>query len=262
MGEKSRAKFIVAIALILAAAIVYSFSVGHFQGVPDVGLAEPEAGPNTEPGGQGLPSGTVTVEVTPETVQSVIRSLDRYSSYRRTVTAEYLSGGEVIGMLIAEVAADGGWTRCDVTEQSGRTEHTIVGNGVRWLWYDTSRSYAELTAGEDASDLAQRLPTYESVLALDRTDITAADYELRGDLPCIYVEVMEAELGYQERFWVSVESGLLVASETVKGEETVYRMSSYQVESPLSDAGNSFTLPDGTVLYQPEDWSRSATRQS
>lgn len=250
MGEKSRVKFIVIIALILAAAIVYSFSVSHFQGTPEVGLAEPEASPNTGLGEQNLPEDTVLVEVTPNTVQSVIRTLDRYSSYRRMVTAEYLSGGEAIGVLTAVVEVDGGWTRCDVMEQGGRTEHTIVGNGVRWLWYDESRDYAELPAGKDAPDLAQRLPTYENVLALDRDDITAAGYELRGDLPCVYVEVFQSELQYRERYWVSVESGLLVAAETIKDGETVYRMSSYQVESPLSDAKDSFTLPDGTVLYQ------------
>lgn len=262
MGERSRIKFIVAIALILAAAIVYSFSVGHFQGTPEVGLAVLETSSSPEPGGPGLPSGTVTVEVTPDTVQSVIRTLERYSSYRRTVTAEYLSGGEAIATLTAVVAVDGGWTRCDVTGQDGSTEHSIVGGGVRWLWYGSGPGCAELPAGEDTPDLAQRLPTYEDVLELERSDITAARYELRGELPCVYVEVTQPELGYRERFWVSVESGLLVASETIKGEETVYRMSSYQVESPLSDAGNSFTLPDGTVLYRPEDGSRSPAPQS
>ena len=89
------------------------------------------------------------------------------------------------------------------------------------------------------------------MLALDRDDITAAGYELRGDLPCVYVEVFQSELQYRERYWVSVESGLLVAAETIKDGETVYRMSSYQVESPLSDAKDSFTLPDGTVLHRP-----------
>lgn len=251
MGEKSRIKFIVIIALILAAAIVYSFSVSHFQGTPDVSLAEPEASPNTRPGEQALPEDTVLVEVTPDTVQSVIRTLDRYSSYRRMVTAEYLSGGETIGVLTAVVEVDGGWTRCDVMEQGGRAEHTIVGNDMRWLWYDESQDYAELPAGKEAPDLAQRLPTYENVLALDQDDITAAGYELRGDLPCVYVEVFQSELQYRERYWVSVESGLLVAAETIKEGETVYRMNSYQVESPLSDARDSFTLPDGTVLYRP-----------
>lgn len=261
MGEKSRVKFIVLITLILAAAIVYSFSVSHFQDTPEVDLAKPEPSQSPSPGGQDLPGGTVRLEVTPNTVQNVIRTLDRYTSYRRTVSVEYLSGGAVISALTAEVAVDGGWTRCDVSEPGGRTEHSIVGEDTRWLWYGTSRDYAELSVGESTPDLAQRLPTYEDVLALDRDSITAASYELREGLPCVYVEIYEPELDYRERFWVSVESGLLVASETVKGEETVYRMSSYQVESPLSEVGDSFTLPDGTVLYQVEGQGRSSVPQ-
>ena len=258
MGEKSRVKFIVLIALILAAAIIYSFSVSHFQDTPEVGLAKPEPSQSVGPGGQDLPGGTVQVEVTPDTVQSVIRTLDRYTSYRRAVSVEYLSGGAVLSTLTAEVAVDGVWTRCDVlSEPGGRTEHSIVNGDTRWLWYGDSRDYAKLSAGEATPDLAQRLPTYEDVLALDRSAITAAGYELRESLPCVYVEVVQPELGYRERFWVSVESGLLVASETVKGEEIVYRMSSYQVETPLAEVGDSFTLPDGTVLYQPLGWTYS-----
>lgn len=261
MGEKSRVKFIVLIALILAAAIIYSFSVSHFQDTPEVGFAKPEPSQSIGPGGQDLPGGAVQVEVTPDTVQNVIRTLDRYTSYRRSVSVEYLSGGEVISSLTAEVAVDGGWTRCDVSEPGGRAEHSILNGDTRWIWYGGSRDYAQLSAGQAAPDLAQRLPTYEDVLVLDRSAISAAGYELREGLPCVYVEVIQPDLDYQERFWVSVESGLLVASETVKGEETVYRMRSYQVESPLSEIGDSFTLPDGTVLYQPADRTRSAAPQ-
>lgn len=258
MGERSRIKFIVLIALILTAAIIYSFSVSHFRETPEVGFAKPEPSQSSGQGGQDLPGDTIQVEVNPDTVQSVIRTLDRYTSYRRSVRVEYLSGGKVISSLTAEVAVDGGWTRCDVTEQSGRTEHTIVGDDTRWIWYGDSSDFARLPAGQAAPDLAQRLPTYEDVLALDRSAITAAGYEFREGLPCVYVEVIQPDLDYQERFWVSVESGLLVASETVKGEKIVYHMNSYQVETPLPEAGDSFTLPDGTVLYQPVGWTRSA----
>ena len=51
---------------------------------------------------------------------------------------------------------------------------------------------------------------------------------------------------------MSVESGLLVSAETVKGDDVVYRMTAYQVESPLVGAEDRFTLPDGSVLHQAE----------
>lgn len=252
MGEKSRVRFIVLITLILAAAVVYSFSVSLFQDTPSVGFADIG---RPQDGGPDVPDpfeSMVLVDVTPDTVQRVIETLDRYASYSRTVTVEYLNMGLLTGTLTAAVAVDGAWTRADVTEQNGRTEHSILGEGVRWLWYDEEEEYVEVPADGESADLLQRLPTYEDTLEAEREHITAASYELRGGVPCVYVEVLQPELDYLERFWVSVESGLLVSSETVKDGQTVYRMSSYQVESPLSGETDRFSLPDGTVLHQAE----------
>lgn len=259
MEEKSRIKFIVIIALILAAAVFYSFAVNIVQEAPQVGLADVNPDPDAQETPSGALNGVVQVEVTPETVQKVVETLDRYTSYSRTVSVEYLSGGDVTGTVSAVVAVDGGWTSAAVTGQNGMVEHTIVGDGSRWLWFDDDVRYVQAPAEESSADLAQRLPTYEDVLAVDQSSITAADYVVREGLTCIYVEVEEPELGYFERFWVSVESGLLVAAETVKGDEVVYRMSSFEVVSPLSGGEDGsgltevrevFTLPDGTELHQ------------
>lgn len=253
MEERSRTKFAVLIALILVAAVVYSFTVNLFGNTPSVSLANVDSpsgpGGTEDPDPEGM---AVQVEVTPQTVQDIIgKTLSRYRSYSRTVQVDYLRGGEVIGSLSAAVTVDDGWTRVDLTSQSG-VEHTIVGEDVRYRWYHNDTEYAQIPAGESSGDLAQHLPTYEDVLALDPKEITAATYESRGGVACIYVEVAEDELGYLERYWVSVESGLLVSAETVKGDEVVYRMTAYQVDSPLVNAGSSFTLPDGTVLHEVE----------
>ena len=51
-----------------------------------------------------------------------------------------------------------------------------------------------------------------------------------------------------DRYWISVESGLLVAAERLQYEHTVYQMESLSVtvgEPPDS----VFTLPDGTLLH-------------
>lgn len=80
--------------------------------------------------------------------------------------------------------------------------------------------------------------------------IAATGYEEQGGLSCICVETAADELGYRQRYWISVDSGLLVCSETLEGEQTVYRMSSYAVERPVP-AGTQFALPDGTVLHTP-----------
>lgn len=252
MEEKSRTKFAILIALILAAAVVYSFTFNLFGETPSVSLADQGDASNMGSEDSSTPGDiAVLVEVSPETVQNVIATLTRYRSYSRMIQVEYLNSGTVTGTISASTAVDSGWTRVDLTTASG-VEHTIIGEDICYRWYDNGMDYAVLAAGEGSEDLAQRLPTYETVLQLELQSITAAGYESRGGVTCIYIETEDAELGYLNRYWVSVESGLLVSAETLKGGEVVYRMTAYEVESPLADAGDSFTLPDGTQLHQVE----------
>ena len=81
--------------------------------------------------------------------------------------------------------------------------------------------------------------------------ITGTGYEEKDGARCIYVEVYREELGYLERYWISVSSGLLTAAETEKDGRVVYAMSSSQLVSPLAGGEDAFTLPEGRVLHRP-----------
>ena len=121
-----------------------------------------------------------------------------------------------------------------------------MGEGQLWLWYDGQDQVYQAPAGDHSADLAQRLPTYEDVLALDPAGITQAGYVERDGQACIYVEFEHEQLGYLYRYWISVNSGLLIAAQTEAEGQVVYEMSSHQVTSPLSGTGDWFVLPDGT----------------
>ena len=135
MEEKSRTRFAILIALILVAAVVYSFTFNLFGDTPSVGLASGGGTTSSDPGEEVENTGAVIqVAITPETVQSVIeKTLSRYRSYSRDIQVEYLQGGKVTGTMSASVAVDNGWTRVDLTTQSG-VEHTIVGDGLRYRY--------------------------------------------------------------------------------------------------------------------------------
>ena len=82
-----------------------------------------------------------------------------------------------------------------------------------------------------------------------KEQITGTGYDdSRGGIPCIYVEVSAPGGERVDRYWISVESGLLISSETLEGEELLYRMTAY---SPIQScpSGTTFQLPDGTVLH-------------
>ncbi len=82
-------------------------------------------------------------------------------------------------------------------------------------------------------------------MSLDVEAIIAADYRTISNVACIYAEAQTGE--YTLRYWIGVDSGLLVAAEKLLGDETVYRMLSLTVDQTEPTAAE-FTLPDGTFF--------------
>ena len=60
-------------------------------------------------------------------------------------------------------------------------------------------------------------------------------------------ETAEDAWGYAQRYWVSVDTGLLVVAERLQKGETVYRMAALEADQTAPPA-ETFTLPDGTDL--------------
>ena len=208
----------------------------------------PPPGSELEPSSENDPFANnvlTVVEVTPETVQAVIGSLYRPERYRRTVTVEQVwNGGS--GIYEVSAAVSGNWTRTDRTLPNGPARHTITDGQNTYIWYDGETEVYSAPTGDMSADTEQFMPTYEDILELPVEDILTADYRTLLNIRCIYVETAERE-GYTLRYWVSVETGLLIAAERLAGEDTVYRMGSPsldEAEPALAD----FTLPDGTVL--------------
>lgn len=244
MERNNRTLLVVLIAAVVVAAVFASFGLPLFAN-PTATITLPTPAPGETPGGgEDAQSGVTRVEVAPNTVQSVIAALSRLESYSRTVTVT-MEGAE----LTARVWVDGDWTRTDLTIPQRPTAHTIVGEDTVWRWYDGDSQAVSWSAREGSADVeGQHIPTYEDVLALDKRSITAAGYETKNDFDCVFAEVSVPELGQTERYWVSADNGLLVAAETVVGEDVVYSMTAAAPEFPVP-ASASFALPDGTVLH-------------
>lgn len=245
MEKQNRTALIILIAVVIVVAVFASFGLPFFANpTPSITLPTPvPAGQDpVETGNQG---GGARVRVTPDTVQSVIAALSRLESYSRqvTITLEGVTS-------TATVHVDGGWTRSTMDQPGGRVSVTVVGEGKVWRWYDGAGTVASWPADSLSADVdAQRIPTYEDVLALDKKNITSAGYEERNSSPCVYVEVSIPELEQTERYWVSADNGLLVAAETETGGEVVWSMTAGTPEVPVSPLA-AFSLPDGTVLHR------------
>lgn len=209
-------------------------------------LPDSEASQGQTGGAAGGDAATV-IEVAPDTVQAAIATLSRPESYRRTVTVEqFWSGGSA--SYETAVYVGGGWTRTDRTLPDGQVRHAVTNGETTYLWYDGGE-VRMLPAGGISADDEQTIPTYEDILELPEEAVILADYRAISGVECIYVETT-SDGGYVLRYWVSVGSGLLVASERLLEGETVYRMAALTLEQALPDAAD-FTLPDGTVLWDP-----------
>lgn len=247
--EKRKVKWLtwgIVVFMVLAVGVILS---GTLRRTSHITLpeAEPSAGQDHESPGSADDALTV-IEVTPSTVQAAIETLARPESYRRTVTIEQLwNGGS--GSYEVTVTVNGPWTRTDRTMPDGRVRHTITGPEMVYIWYNNEEKVYSAPVGTISADVEQSIPTYEDILELPVEQIAAADYRTVSDVYCIYVETAEDEAGYVLRYWVSVDTGLLVVAEKLENGSTVYRMAALSADQ-TTDTKGSFSLPDGLSVLK------------
>ena len=249
MEPKNRQIIVVSIIILIALAMFASFGRSLFAlNTPEVILPSPDGSQSSS--APPLDSGQYQrVEVTAHTVGSVVATLTRPESYYRELTVERFWEGGSSSSLV-QVWKDGGWSHSRQTLPSGVIRHDLTDDAdTLYYWYEGSTRYQTAPADQFSSDFSQHIPTYETVVGLDEEWITDAGYETRGELPCVYVQVRFPDSSVIQRYWVSVDSGLLVCAEAEVEDMVVYRMTAYSpAQSPCPSDGE-FELPDGTVLH-------------
>ena len=234
MDSKNRLAIAIAITCLIVVAMFASFGRSLFLvNIPSVSLAQ--LNEDTSEGGdssaQGQDDQFWQVDVTPETVQSIVASLSRPESYYRELTVETLwSDGS--HSTSVQFWQDGGWSHTRQILPSGAVRHDLTGEDTTYYWYEGSESYRSFPADEYSADLTQHIPTYEDVLDLDKDTITQTGYERRDVWPCVYLQVQVSDT-VVERYWISTDTGLLVSAEREQNGQLVYRMTAYtQVQTP------------------------------
>lgn len=229
----------------LIALVVVLMLVNSLRPSPSIILPS-EKDESAQSGEDGSDDALTVVEIRPDTVQAAVATLTRPETYRREVVVQqFWDSGS--GTLENTVTVSGDWTRVDQTLARDRIRHSITNGERTYIWYNSQRTVYTAEAGEITADMEQTIPTYEDVLDLPMEEIAAADYQTLSDMNCIYVETAADAAGYVLRYWVSVDTGLLVAAEKQLDGETVYRM--WETSADLEPAiGTEFTLPDGTDL--------------
>lgn len=253
MDSKNRLFISIAVIALIVVAMVTSFGRSLFLlNTPSVELPSVSGGAGDSSASASHPEDGAyqTISVTPDTVQGVIASLARSDSYYRELTVDtFWSQGERSSSTTAQVWTDDGWTHSRRILPSGAIRHDLVGDDILYYWYEGSQQYEKMPANERSPDLAQRIPTYETVLDLDPRTIAAASFALHEDTPCIYVEVDDGNTDRLERYWVSVSTGLLICAEAEEAGQLVYRMTAYSPITTPCPPTASFSLPGGQSLH-------------
>ena len=251
MEPKNRLMIVAAVTVLMLGAMGTSFGRSLFAlHTPEVVLPSQTAqlGPDPVPDINGTDQ-VARVELTCDTVQAVVETLSRTESYYRELTVETF-WGEHSSLTQIKVWTDGGWSHSRQVLPSGAIRHDLVGEDTHYYWYDGSKQYLSTPADPASADLSQHIPTYETVLALPLRQITEASYTLLEDHPCVYAAFADPDLELVTRFWVSMDSGLLMAAEQETQGALVYRMTALgSVQSPCPPDA-PFTLPDGSQLHE------------
>jgi hypothetical protein len=195
MTMKKISKLLWIVLPVLCAAVFIIWILFPYTNPIAITLASPRVSSSAQPH-SGSPISN-KAELTPDTVQAVVRTLTRQENYSRNYTVNlYWSGGSLTSNINLTVDGDN-MTVNDVTYSRG---------GVKLAEQDT----------------IARIPTYEDILELERDDILAAAYiEYEGN-PYIYVRFNG--LMYVHEYYISTDSGLLDIANKYDGEALVYSM--------------------------------------
>lgn len=182
-------------------------------------------------------------------MQEVIATLHRKESYYRELKVERFWGSDPTrqgGSNSIFVWEDHGVTRTIILSPDGSFQNYLMANDTCYTWFGNEKNWTQ-KASSDVDIDTQNIPSYETVIQLDSTLLRDARYETKLDEACIYVETFVPDLEYHERYWVSVSTGLLIASETLEQGTVKYRMEEQKI-TELDDRIASFSLPNGEDL--------------
>ena len=181
------------------------------------------------------------VRITPRNVLEVLSTLQRPENYVLYAQTEVLYGSRTLHMDV--VHAVRGQDSATVRTGEGRMEHTVRRDGVTYTWSDGSdlRSWQE--GGDFGGDAAAGLPSYEEAIATEGVRVTDADYRQYEGFSCVFFTVIDAGVGLTSDYYVDIDTGLLVRSETRDGiGNTIYTMRIQRIER-MTPQDSAFDLP-------------------
>ena len=116
-----------------------------------------------------------------------------------------------------------------------------------YSWEKGENTYYSGPRGESTPDSAAMLPTWEDAAQLPPEYITDAGFGDYLGVSCLTVTCFYPENSLEVRHYISVDWGLLIASENVLAGRPIYTMAAESIELSAGAAKDTFRLPDGSI---------------
>ncbi len=232
---------LIAIGAVLAFVLLFSF-FGSWHLSPDL----PELPEEVQEGEGAENPDYVRLEVNRGNVKSVVEALNRPKSYYVESKCELFYDDKSAPFLRRRWVKEG-VSRVDVLNSYGNlTMSLILNNENAYYWYAGSARYVTLPKGEFKPENEQMMMDYTDLLALPDDSIQSA-YLVRyeGEM-CIYAEAKKGS-GNTEKYWISVNDGLLRLGQVLEGDKVVVSVSALAINTDVQ-TDDHFTLPDKTVI--------------
>lgn len=249
MFERTKATktviLLIIVVAMLAAGLILTYILSNNDTDVEIVLPSPTAALDAEPTAEIVQTDTL-LSVSPENVKSVLSTVDRPTSYQRSLEISIING-ENVATQTADVWVRDNSQYFEITD--GRVKrHVVIADGRINIWYDGEENIHSFEENEyfSADDLIG-IPTYEDILKTDESLITSADYVADADgVSSLYVEFVSEDSKYQYRYWISLETGLLNEAVTLYNGETVYSMrETFMQQLPATDTefDDKFVIP-------------------
>ncbi len=206
-----------ALAGLVVLALLLGFWVSNLRRPQPEGLVLPPSPSIYSPvsGGVFFPSASeIPAEilgVSPDTVQQVLKTITRPANYSAKYSTTWHFDSEQRSSY-SNVYALGGEVKIETFDTYGQPDmHYLTDGETISFWEDGSPVLTAVSMGERNTDDPARIPTYESIFALDKADILSASYEKYGGRP--FVAVTTRGPVYDTKWWISLETALMHRAE-------------------------------------------------
>lgn len=260
MGKRpvgARAAWIViATAVLLVAFILAAFFLS-MRGNPRDSITLPDADAAQQSETPDTREQELLMSVDSGNVQKILDTLTRPEAYHQALElTSGWSGGS--GKSMVDIWKSGTLLRARISEPA-QTRNYLTDGKIVYLWYDAEKTARRLEPDSTVSmDDLIGIPTYENVRTLTASEISEAGFVTLDDLDdanCLFICTVADKDGYQDRYWIDVNTQLLCKADTLLHDGQIYRMQQTSLELlTAEDVGlqKMFRLPDGTAPFSTE----------